>query len=140
MADRIQREIILACPPRGVWHAVTESGALAEWLADEARLELFPGGEAMFRDGGELRSGWVEEVCPPQPHPTPGSVAARLAFWWTRDQEPASRVELTLTAHGESCTRLRVIETRPLEAIDLVGIPLPSTSGSTFGPALIAAA
>jgi len=79
-------------------------------------------------------------VLPPQPDPTPGSVAARLAFWWTRDQEPASRVELTLIAHGESRTRLRVIETRPLEAIDLVGIPLPGTSGGTFGPALVAAA
>ncbi len=140
MADRIEREIILASPPRRVWRAITDRGALTGWLAEEAQLELFPGGEATFREGGELRSGWVEEVCPPRADPPPGSVAARLAFWWTPDQEPASRVELTLIAHGEGCTRLRVIETRPLEAIDLVGIPLPGTSGSTYGPALVAAA
>ncbi len=140
MADRIEREIVLASSPHQVWRAITDCGALTGWLAEEARLELFPGGEATFHDGGEMRSGWVEEVRPPKSDTPPGSVAARLAFWWTRDQEPASRVELTLIAHSDGSTRLRVIETRPLEVIDLLGIPLPGTSGGSFGPALVAAA
>jgi hypothetical protein len=34
---------------------------------------------------------------------------------------------------------LRVVETRPLHALDLVGIPLPGTGGAGYGPALVAA-
>jgi hypothetical protein len=66
--------------------------------------------------------------------------AGRLAFWWAPDGEPASRVELQLTPIDGEATRLRVVETRPLEILDLVGVPLPGQGGSTYGPALVAAA
>jgi hypothetical protein len=66
------------------------------------------------------------------------SFPERLSFWWALDDEPASRVELRIEAHGES-TRLRVVETRPLEVLDLVGLPLPGAGGARFGPALVAA-
>jgi hypothetical protein len=39
-------------------------------------------------------------------------------------------------------TRLRVVETRPLDMLDLVGTPLPGLGGlggRTYGPALVAA-
>ena len=55
------------------------------------------------------------------------------------DDEPASRVELALTAIGPERTLLRVVESRPLEVLDLVGIPLPGHGGATHGPALVAA-
>ena len=139
MADRIEREIILPSSPERVWQEITDADALAGWLADEVELELVAGGEARFRDGDEVRDGWVEEVSPPEPGTRPGSVAARLAFWWSEGDEPASRVELTLTPLEDDLTRLRVSETRPLELIDLVGIPLPGAGGRTFGPALVAA-
>ena len=35
------------------------------WLADEVELELRPGGDASFRIGDEVRTGWVEEVRAP---------------------------------------------------------------------------
>ena len=54
------------------------------------------------------------------------------------DDEPASRVELRIDAQGDS-TRLRVVETRPLDVLDLVGVPLPGAGGATYGPALVAA-
>jgi hypothetical protein len=54
------------------------------------------------------------------------------------DDEPASRVELVIDEQDDT-TRLRVVETRPLEVLDLVGMPLPGASGRTFGPALVAA-
>ncbi len=139
MADRIEREIVLPSSPEHVWRQITNADALADWLADEVWLELVPGGEARFRDGEEVREGWVEEVLPPAPEATAGAVAGRLAFWWSDGDEPATRVELTLTALGDELTRLRVIETRPLELIDLVGIPLPGRSSRTYGPALVAA-
>ncbi len=54
------------------------------------------------------------------------------------DDEPASRVELKIEERGDG-TRLRVVETRPLEVLDLVGVPLPGLGGAGYGPALVAA-
>ncbi len=124
MNERIERELWLPAPPEAVWDAVTGDG----WLADRVSLELRPGGEAEFESDGRVRSGWVEDVSAPE----------RLSFWWSLEDEPASRVELRIESHGES-TRLRIVETRPLEILDLVGVPLPGAGGSRFGPALVAA-
>jgi uncharacterized protein YndB with AHSA1/START domain len=124
MTDRVERELTVRAAPEEVWDAITSDG----WLAEEVRFDLRPGGDAEFRSGQALRKGWVEEV----------ARADRLAFWWSSDGEPATRVELTIAACDEG-TRLRVAETRPLELLDLVGIPLPGTGGSRFGPALVAA-
>ena len=124
MTDRIERELWLPASPDDVWDAVTGDG----WLADEVELELRPGGEASFRTADTVKTGWVEEATAP----------SRLAFWWAEDGEPATRVELTLQEHEDE-VRLRVVESRPLELLDLVGIPLPGSGGRTYGPALVAA-
>ena len=124
MTDRIERELWLPASPDDVWDAVTGDG----WLADEVELELWPGGEASFRTADTVKTGWVEEATAP----------SRLAFWWAEDGEPATRVELTLHEHEDE-VRLRVVESRPLELLDLVGIPLPGSGGRTYGPALVAA-
>jgi uncharacterized protein YndB with AHSA1/START domain len=124
MSEQIERELWLPAPPEAVWDAVTGDG----WLAERVSFELRPGGGAEFESDGLLRSGWVEDVSAPE----------RLSFWWSQDDEPASRVELRIEARGES-TRLRIVETRPLEILDLVGVPLPGAGGSRFGPALVAA-
>lgn len=138
MSNRTERAVTLPASPRRLWQAITDAGALEGWLAEEVRLELTPGGGALFRDGESVRSGWVEEVLAPGREAATGQVAARLVFWWGRDEEPASRVELTLVALA-SGTRLQVVETRPLEMIDLIGIPLPGAGGRTIRPALVAA-
>jgi uncharacterized protein YndB with AHSA1/START domain len=133
MSDRIEREMVLEASPDEVWQALTDPGWLAEWLADEVVLELVPGGEAWFRFGDTVRTGWVEEIAPP------GSRAqGRLAFWWADGIDTASRVELSLT-DDDGRTRLRVTETRPLEVLDLVGLRLPGLGGGSYGPALVAA-
>lgn len=109
---------------------------MSSWLADEAELELAPGGDARFVVDGRERSGWVKEVVAP----TNGR-AGRLSFWWQEADEPASRVTFALEP-TEDGTRLRIAETRPLEVLDLVGIPLRGAGGagsSSFGPALVAA-
>jgi len=124
MSDRIERELVVDASPEEVWEAVTRDG----WLADEVELDLQPGGDARFRSPDSTKFGWIEEVSAP----------ARLTFWWAVDGEPATRVELTLVGEREM-TRLRVVETRPLELLDLVGLPLPGIGGRTFGPALVAA-
>ena len=126
MNDRIERDLLVPVPRPDAWRAITDPALLGSWLADEVELDLTPGGEARFRFGAELRRGWVEDVSPPH----------RLAFWWEADGEPASRVEISLSELDERSTRVRVIETRPLELLDLVGIPLPGHGGASFGPAL----
>ncbi len=141
MTDLIERELELPAPPEAVWEALTDPAWLREWLADEAELQLWPGGDARFQIGDEAREGWVEEVTPPV-----DGAAGRLAFWWEPASEPdarASRValEVTPTPHG---TRLRVVESRPLDVLDLVGLPLGglganAAGGQRFGPALVAA-
>ncbi len=128
--NRIERELHLDASVQEVWEAVTAG----EWLADEVILDLRPGGDATFRWREEVKTGWVEEVREPEA----GGAAGRLAFWWERDGEPATRVELTVEAAGDRTARIRVIETRPLDVLDLVGMPLPGIGGPSFGPALVA--
>jgi uncharacterized protein YndB with AHSA1/START domain len=124
MTDRVERRLLLPASPEEVWNAITGDG----WLADEVRLDLRPGGDASFRSSDGVKDGWVEAAVAP----------ARLAFWWAWDGEPASRVELTIEAR-DGASALRVIETRPLDLLDLVGTPLPGVGGTRFGPALVAA-
>jgi uncharacterized protein YndB with AHSA1/START domain len=139
MTDLIERELTLPVSPEAVWKALTDPDWLREWLADEAELQLRPGGDARFRVGDDTRTGWVEEVTPPA-----DGAAGRLAFWWEQPGEPASRVALELTSTDDG-TRLRVVESRPLDVLDLVGTPLhgaggPGTpDGNRYGPALVAA-
>jgi uncharacterized protein YndB with AHSA1/START domain len=124
MDEQIERELVIEASPEEVWEAITADG----WLADEVQLELYPGGEALFRCAGETKSGWVEDVQAPE----------RLTFWWAVDDEPATRVELTVAAEGDGA-RVRVVESRPLDVLDLVGIPMRRIGGQTYGPALLAA-
>lgn len=143
MNDQIQRELLLPASVAEVWEVVTGDG----WLADEVELELIPGGEARFLDDQGLRTGWVEDAQAPGPSGTPRSsgtpgplgLSGRLVFWWSVDNEPASRVELVLETDKDGSTRLRVTETRPLDVLDVVGIPLRGTGGAGYGPALLAA-
>jgi uncharacterized protein YndB with AHSA1/START domain len=139
MTDQIERELSLPGTPAELWPALTDPDWLCSWLADEVSLELRPGGEARFRLGDELREGWVEEVLPPAPGAEPGT-RGRLCFWWHADDGSASRVSLELVADLDGTT-LRVCEARPLEVLDLVGIPMPgnATGGERYGPALVAA-
>jgi uncharacterized protein YndB with AHSA1/START domain len=124
MTNSVRREAVLPAAPADVWELVTGDG----WLAESVSFELRPGGEARFATGEVERQGWVEEVRAPQ----------RLAFWWASGEEPASRVELTLEPVGPDATRLRVCESRPLDVLDLVGLPLAGPAGPMYGPALLA--
>lgn len=137
MTDLIQRELVLPASPEEVWNVLTDPAWLESWLADAVSLELWPGGEAQFTIGDRVLDGWVEEVIPPAGEGEEQAFG-RLAFWWAQDGEPASRVELAVSATA-SGTRLIVVETRPLQVLDLVGVPLPGHGGSRFGPALVAA-
>jgi uncharacterized protein YndB with AHSA1/START domain len=128
MIDQVERELLLPAPPEQVWEVITGPG----WLAEDVKLDLVPGGDAQFGSDDGAKAGWIEEASPPD---ADQNGAGRLIFWWGADGEPATRVELTLEPDGEGTTRLRVVESRPLEVLDVTGIPLPG-GGSSYGPAL----
>lgn len=136
MTDYVERQLDLPAPPRVVWRFLFDPELLGQWLADEVMLDPTPGGEASFRIGDELRSGWVEQVSPPV-HDQDG---AELTFWWSREAETASHVRVTLTPGDDGHTRLRIVETRPLELLDLVGIPQPGEGHTSRGPLMLATA
>ena len=133
MNDSIARDVELETSPDRVWDAISDPARLREWLAEEVELVLEPGGEASFIVDGAPRTGWVEEVSPPD-----DTGSSRLVFWWQAIDEPASRVTIELEPTQDG-TRLRVEEARPLEVLDLIGIPLPGSGGQMSGPALVAA-
>jgi uncharacterized protein YndB with AHSA1/START domain len=128
----VERELVIPAAVEEVWEAIAGDG----WLADEVELELAPGGGARFRSPDHTRDGWIEEASPP------GTLdeSARLVFWWDNDSHPASRVELILTPDEEGATKVRVSETRPLEVLDVKGIPLPGSGSCSRGPSLLAMA
>jgi uncharacterized protein YndB with AHSA1/START domain len=131
MNDRCERDLLLTAQTSEVWEAVTGP----DWLADEVTLDLSPGGDASFCSADGERSGWIEEVSRPEEPNGPG----RLTFWWSAPGEPASRVELSLEPAGDGRSRISVVETRPLEILDVTGVPLDQPGGSILGPSLIAA-
>ena len=133
MTDLITRELDLPVAPDAVWRAITQPEWLESWLAETVSIQLHPGGDAQFIVDGEAREGWVEAVRPPSDE-RPGV----LTFWWQAVGEPASRVSLRLTP-TEDGTRLRVVETRPLEVLDLVGISVRDSKPGSRGPMLVAA-
>jgi hypothetical protein len=136
MIDRIDREVVVPAPLEELWEVITSDG----WLAERVELDLVPGGEARFITGDSVRTGWVEEARSPEDIGDGGSAEALLIFWWSVDGEPASRVELRLEPEGPDATWLSLTESRPLEVLDLVGVPLPESGGGSYGPSLLVAA
>ncbi|HTU96985.1 MAG TPA: SRPBCC domain-containing protein [Solirubrobacteraceae bacterium] len=139
MTELIERELEVPCQPEHLWRALTDPRWLESWLADAVDLELRPGGDAHFVVDGQTRDGWVEEVRPPVPGDGPGETGC-LTFWWQAQDASPSRVCIELIP-AEGGTRIRVVEARPLDVLDLVGLPLPGqghVGQHRFGPALVA--
>src|SRR3954468_24042146 len=97
----VTRSITLDAAPEEVWDAITDQSLLREWLASEAALEPYEGGEVECRyEDGEVRGGPVSRV----------EEAERLAFTWTRGGHGEIRVELIVDAVADGA-RLTVVET-----------------------------
>ena len=124
MPDDVTREIEVDAPAEEVWRSLTDPELLAGWLADDATLELTPGGElAMRTPDGEERTGWVEQADPPR----------WLAFWWRRgDSGETTRVELELE-DSDGGTRVRVTESRPLAGLELRAAQLADGQSTSPG-------
>jgi Activator of Hsp90 ATPase homolog 1-like protein len=72
----VKREIVLELDADEAWDAVLDMEA---WLADEADVDLEPGGEGHFRlDDGSERRALVEEV----------DAGRTVSWWWWNDDDP----------------------------------------------------
>jgi uncharacterized protein YndB with AHSA1/START domain len=97
---RITRAITLRRPREVVWESIADRERLGAWLDGAVEVDLREGCEGTFRaaEGGERGMEVVEVV--------PGE---RLAFHWWAEDEPETRVELTLDDAPDG-TRLTVLE------------------------------
>ena len=129
MSDDVMRETEVAADPERVWRSLTDPALLAEWLGEDARVQLAPGGDLAIRTlDGEERTGWVETADAP----------TRLAFWWReRNGGDPTRVEFELK-ETEGGTRVRVTESRPLARLELQAAELTGgMGGATGGPHML---
>jgi uncharacterized protein YndB with AHSA1/START domain len=115
MEYEVERELVVPEEPEQVW----ESLSSPEWLGEDASIDLRPAGAVR---AGE-RTGFVEEAEEPR----------RLTFWWSVEGAESTRVELELLPCGDGSggTRVRVVESRPLAVLDLVGPELGSALGGS---------
>ncbi len=104
-SERVERQVELPAPPDEVWHAVTDAGALGDWLDADVELEVRPGGAGTFRfPDGEVRRAMVREV----------DEGERLSFTWWPVTGPGvgrtSTVSFEIEPH-DGGSRLRLVET-----------------------------
>jgi uncharacterized protein YndB with AHSA1/START domain len=98
---RVEREVVVAAEPKDVWDALTRPERLMSWFANEAELELAPGGTGRFRwEDGSHRDAIVETA----------DEERTLVFRWGTSPEDESRVVITLDEVEEG-TRVTVTET-----------------------------
>jgi uncharacterized protein YndB with AHSA1/START domain len=118
--EEATRETTVPAEVDEAWEAVTDPERMADWLGDDAIIELEPGGDFEITVGDERRSGFVEEVSEPR----------RLVFWWSAEEAEASRVEIELEPDGDD-TRVRIVESRPLHVLDAGGDLAERIGGGT---------
>lgn len=100
--DVAESETLVPATPEETWEAITDPERMADWLAEDAEIELVPGGDIRVDE----RDGFVEEVDRPN----------RFVFWWHEDDGESSRVEIDLVPEPDG-TRVRVVESRPLREL-----------------------
>src|SRR2546423_11902923 len=77
-ADRVEREVLIEAPIEVVWAVITEPEHVKQWFADEAEIELRPGGRGELTFAGKATKKpiavpiRIEAVEPPR----------RLAYRW----------------------------------------------------------
>jgi len=114
----VEREIDVPATPDETWQALTDPERLREWLAEDAELDLRPGGGLSVRTPDGERDGFFEEIAEPE----------RLVFWWSKPGDELARVQIELDEVEEG-TRVRVVESRPLVTVEAIGGGIGFESG-----------
>jgi uncharacterized protein YndB with AHSA1/START domain len=107
VADRIEREVVVAAPAERLWEVLTRPEHIGRWFEGmNVQLDLRPGGAMVLanEEFGKFHAV-VEQVEPPR----------QFTFRWARHPDTpvtegtATLVEFTLTPEGDG-TRVRVVE------------------------------
>ncbi len=107
VADRIEREVLVAAPPERLWEVLTKPEHIDRWFEGmTTQVDLRPGGAMVLasEEFGKI-DAVVEKVEPPR----------LFAYRWARHPDTpvaegtATLVEFSLTPEGDG-TRVRVVE------------------------------
>ena len=101
MSEEAISELTVPASPEETWEALTDPEQLTGWLAEDAELDLRPGGDLAVRVDGEERGGFIEEVEAPR----------RLVFWWGPAGDEPTRVEIELEPDGDDTRAGRRVAT-----------------------------
>jgi uncharacterized protein YndB with AHSA1/START domain len=128
--ERYEREELLPFPIDDVWSAISEPDGLAAWLGGRVVADPRPGGELEVEsvEGEPARTGFFEEV---------DALERRLSLWWACPDEESSRVEIELWEVDDEATRVVIVESRPLVALDAGGTLIETWAGAS-GPQMSA--
>jgi uncharacterized protein YndB with AHSA1/START domain len=118
----IERRLEVDAPPADVWPLLGDPDGWARWLADEAEVEIHPGGRGRLVEDGTVRQVEVDDV----------EAGRRVTFhWWPEgDEADRSRVELELVPDAGSAGPSTVVitETRvPAGTRTVVGARIASS-------------
>lgn len=122
----IERRLDVDAPPSDVWPLLGDPEGWARWLADEAEVDVRPGGRGRLVEDGAVRQVEVDDV----------EAGRRVTFhWWPEgDEADRSRVELELVPGTDldGPTTVVVTETRvPARTPAAVGARLAPRPAST---------
>ncbi len=97
----IEKDLLIKAPPQRIFQALTEQAELERWFAQNAELDLRPGGAISFYWGpGVFESGQM--VALDSHH--------RLSYTWEAMEPSPVTITFTLTAENDG-TRLRLVQT-----------------------------
>lgn len=100
----VTRDIDVDLPADELWHLIVDGDRWADWLVDDAAVDVTPGAGGVVVDGGEERTVGISSVQPGE--------GLRFA-WWPSDRPGlASSVELRIV-ETESRSVLRIVEVFP---------------------------
>ena len=102
---RVSRTVDIDLAPEDLWALVTDGGAWATWMVDEADVAVEPGAEGRVVDDGIERTVRIDRL-------DDDGAGQRVGFTWWPDDRPdlVSAVELVVLPAAVG-SRLRVTET-----------------------------